>query len=481
MDGKGMAAVAGDDGGARGCRLDGGGVVGDGSAVGGWQGCRMAVVQEETGGCQAWVTMVRWFCGSGRAEEVGKGGEYGGTWKGAVGDGGTVGGWWCEHNSTLLTLKSAPQSNLFSVISFVFNSRALDSTFYFTWLAHTKTSLFVLLYSNVQQMNSASLYSNKLICDDQVTFRSLDYCMSSQSFVPKDPMNDMMEYQCESADNMIAFGGLSDFAPYIGTESTQTHALIGPYTNNAIDMGSGTFYDPIELAELPFYCPYQSTGSTRHDMSMVGISFMEFLFFLLNYLMPKEEVASTEPYMNMERHHAEHALKQINTYPVQGVKMEEVHESHSFLNCKASTSNVVPRRFSKTYQRRSRSSDEYKRRTLIAEKMHVLQELLPESFKSRRGDEEAIVDNAVAHVKYLQLQLKELCRSKLGGGSHSAPLSYLEGFGHYHPQDQLIREPLEKEIGSLIQENQATTLQLLESKGLHMMPMTSIDALRCSL
>ncbi|KAH9621376.1 hypothetical protein KSS87_002026 [Heliosperma pusillum] len=89
MDGKGMAAVAGDDGGARGCRLDGGGVVGDGSAVGGWQGCRMAVVQEEIGGCQAWVTMVRWFCGSGRAEGVEKGGEYGGTWKGAVGDGGT--------------------------------------------------------------------------------------------------------------------------------------------------------------------------------------------------------------------------------------------------------------------------------------------------------------------------------------------------------------------------------------------------------
>ncbi|XP_074275001.1 uncharacterized protein LOC141599027 isoform X1 [Silene latifolia] len=318
-------------------------------------------------------------------------------------------------------------------------------------------------------MNSASFHSNKLFCDEQVPFRSLDYSMNSHSFVPKDPIKDM-EYQCDSADNMIAFSGFSEFhlkAPYIGTESIQNHALLGPYTNNSIDMGSGTFYDgnPVELAALPFYCPYENSGSRRLDTSM------------LNCLVPKDEVASTESYMNMERHHTE-----INTYPLQEVKMEEAYESDSFFNCKPSTSNVVPRKFSKRYQRRSRASEvEHNRRTLIAEKMHVLQELLPGSHKFKKGDKEAILDNVVAHVKYLQLQLKELSRSKLGGGSHTAPLSYLEGYGHYHPQDQLIREPLEKEIGSLIQENQDTTLQLLESKGLHMTPTTSIDALRCSL
>ncbi|KAK9726125.1 hypothetical protein RND81_05G191700 [Saponaria officinalis] len=300
------------------------------------------------------------------------------------------------------------------------------------------------------------------------------FCLSSLLSVPEHSMEDMMDYQCNSADNMLGFSGFSEVqmkALYSGTGSIPTHLLSGSYLNNAADMGSSALYDisdventyvsPNELSGLRFDCPYGNTGSRRHETS------------LSNYLMPKEEVAATEPYMFMECQHAE-----SNAFPVQAVKTEEAYGFHTFLNHEASTSNPPRRSLIRAYRQRSRAAEtESNRRAIIHEKMQALQELLPASSK---GDQEAIVDNAIAHVKYLQLQLKELSRNKLGGESVSGPLSFLEGYGHYHAQEQMIREPLEEVIGTLMENNQTTALRLLETKGLHLMHMTSVDALRCS-
>ncbi|KAL9227956.1 hypothetical protein vseg_003586 [Gypsophila vaccaria] len=325
-------------------------------------------------------------------------------------------------------------------------------------------------------------------------------------------MEDMMEYQFDSADNIIGYSGFSDVqmkALCSGAGSIPMHLLSGLYSNSAADMGSWAFYDysdvenknvsPNELSGvsgLPFYCPYESTGSRRHETS------------LSSHLMLKEEVASTDdaildevsweldlkamfpydvrtfvasafvstdPYVNMECEHAE-----SNAVPIQAVKMEEAYGSHSFFNHEESTSNPPPRSLSRRCRHRSRAAEvESNRRTIITEKMQALRELLPSSLKAKQGDQEAIVDDAIAHVKYLQLQLKELSRSKLGGESVSAPLSFLEGYGHYHPQEQMLGEPLEELIGNLMKDGQTTAVRLLESKGIHLMPMTSVDEL-CS-
>ncbi|KAJ8445946.1 hypothetical protein Cgig2_003822 [Carnegiea gigantea] len=101
------------------------------------------------------------------------------------------------------------------------------------------------------------------------------------------------------------------------------------------------------------------------------------------------------------------------------------------------------------------------RRFMVAEKLRALQELLPATLKANQdsvhSNRESILDNTLGYIKYLELQVK--------------------GHGHYYPHDKFFTEPLEEVFGELIEENQTAACRLLESKGLHTVPIGSVHAL----
>ncbi|XVF32615.1 hypothetical protein REPUB_Repub17cG0097600 [Reevesia pubescens] len=127
------------------------------------------------------------------------------------------------------------------------------------------------------------------------------------------------------------------------------------------------------------------------------------------------------------------------------------------------------------------SASDRQRRLRIAEWIKALQELLPNS--TERGQAN-IMDDIIDHVKFLQLQIKELSRSRLGGEPTSYPFVFLEGYGHYllhELHEQNIKEPLEEMLGKLLEINPPAATQLLESRGLHIMPRELFDSLHRSV
>lgn len=107
------------------------------------------------------------------------------------------------------------------------------------------------------------------------------------------------------------------------------------------------------------------------------------------------------------------------------------------------------------------------RRMKIAERIEALGELFP---CSKQGGKASLVDEIIGHIKYLQFQMKDLSRSRLGGEPTSVPFVFLEGCGHYILDEHQI-EPLEDKMGKLLEVNPSMATQLLESKGLFVMPM----------
>ncbi|CAK8571948.1 unnamed protein product [Lathyrus sativus] len=115
------------------------------------------------------------------------------------------------------------------------------------------------------------------------------------------------------------------------------------------------------------------------------------------------------------------------------------------------------------------------RRQRIADNLKALHELLP----NPEGGSQAqayILDDIIDYVKYLQNQLKELSGSKLQSDSNAIPLVFHEGYGHYI-KDQMLNEPLEEIMGKLVEEHSAATSQLLESKGLILLPIALVEEL----
>ncbi|KAG5587069.1 hypothetical protein H5410_047503 [Solanum commersonii] len=93
------------------------------------------------------------------------------------------------------------------------------------------------------------------------------------------------------------------------------------------------------------------------------------------------------------------------------------------------------------------------RRMKIAEKIDALGELFP---CSKQGGKASQMDEIIDHIKYLQFQMK--------------------GCGHYILDEQQI-EPLEDTMGKLLELNPSMATQLLESKGLFVMPMALAEGL----
>ncbi|KAI4301279.1 hypothetical protein L6164_034572 [Bauhinia variegata] len=133
----------------------------------------------------------------------------------------------------------------------------------------------------------------------------------------------------------------------------------------------------------------------------------------------------------------------------------------------------LPRSQCSTSKKKENKTDR-QRRLRISENVRALHDLLPNALE---GNQAYILDDIIDYVKYLQLQIKELSASKLQGESISVPLTFHEGFGHYINQ-QMLNEPLEEMMGKLLEEHPAAATQLLESRGLCLLPMTLVEDLR---
>lgn len=119
-------------------------------------------------------------------------------------------------------------------------------------------------------------------------------------------------------------------------------------------------------------------------------------------------------------------------------------------------------------------SADRRRRLKITERLEAFQDFFPHP---KSGGKPAILDDVVDYIKYLQFQIKELSQSRLGGESSGTPFIFLEGYGHYLVEDEVLSEPLEELVGKLLEVNPFAATQLFESKGILMMPMTLAEGL----
>ncbi|GMI66538.1 hypothetical protein like AT5G64980 [Hibiscus trionum] len=165
--------------------------------------------------------------------------------------------------------------------------------------------------------------------------------------------------------------------------------------------------------------------------------------------------------------------QQDNAFWMQEPKEEDYNVSHFQSKGTFSAPSFGSQPQYRIPKRRAPENDR-KRKIRISEGIKALQELLPNS--SERGQANAL-DDVIDYVKFLQIQIKELSQSRLGGELTSNPFVFLEGHGHYVLHEQMINEPLEEIMGKLLEINPSAATQLLESRGLYMIPWALVDGL----
>ncbi|XP_057421004.1 bHLH transcription factor RHL1-like [Lotus japonicus] len=137
------------------------------------------------------------------------------------------------------------------------------------------------------------------------------------------------------------------------------------------------------------------------------------------------------------------------------------------------------------------------RRERIAERMKALQELVPNANKT---DKASMLDEIIDYVKFLQVQVKVLSMSRLGGASAVAPLvadmSSEAGGGdcngtRSHPRNSQKMTAsssndsltvTEQQVAKLMDEDMGSAMQYLQGKGLCLMPIslaTAVSAATC--
>ncbi|KAL3746331.1 hypothetical protein ACJRO7_015310 [Eucalyptus globulus] len=131
------------------------------------------------------------------------------------------------------------------------------------------------------------------------------------------------------------------------------------------------------------------------------------------------------------------------------------------------------------------------RRERIAERMKALQELVPNANKT---DKASMLDEIIDYVKFLQLQVKVLSMSRLGGAAAVAPLvadmssegggggdgSQANGSGRSSSNGGASGDSLtvsEHQVAKLMEEDMGSAMQYLQGKGLCLMPISLATAI----
>ncbi|XP_071698701.1 bHLH transcription factor RHL1-like [Rutidosis leptorrhynchoides] len=125
------------------------------------------------------------------------------------------------------------------------------------------------------------------------------------------------------------------------------------------------------------------------------------------------------------------------------------------------------------------------RRERIAERMKGLQELVPNANKT---DKASMLDEIIDYVKFLQLQVKVLSMSRLGGAAANA-MAPAEGGGVGRSSNGATSSSnnetmtvTENQVVKLMEEDMGSAMQYLQGKGLCLMPIslaTAISSATC--
>ncbi|XP_010447636.1 PREDICTED: transcription factor bHLH69-like [Camelina sativa] len=123
------------------------------------------------------------------------------------------------------------------------------------------------------------------------------------------------------------------------------------------------------------------------------------------------------------------------------------------------------------------------RRERIAERMKSLQELVPNGNKT---DKASMLDEIIDYVKFLQLQVKVLSMSRLGGAaSVSSQISEDASGSHENTSssgENQTAKMTEHQVAKLMEEDMGSAMQYLQGKGLCLMPIslaTTISTATC--
>ncbi|KAL5698905.1 hypothetical protein ACHQM5_029879 [Ranunculus cassubicifolius] len=131
------------------------------------------------------------------------------------------------------------------------------------------------------------------------------------------------------------------------------------------------------------------------------------------------------------------------------------------------------------------------RRERIAERMKGLQELVPNANKT---DKASMLDEIIDYVKFLQLQVKVLSMSRLGGAAAVAPLladisneggadsiqTNGSGGRNSNGTSSAANDSLtvtENQVAKLMEEDMGSAMQYLQGKGLCLMPISLASAI----
>ncbi|KAI4344269.1 hypothetical protein L6164_011515 [Bauhinia variegata] len=196
-------------------------------------------------------------------------------------------------------------------------------------------------------------------------------------------------------------------------------------------------------------------------------------------------------------HHPQGGLMQGQNFAGSGVATNQTPAS--------GTANGAPAQPKQRVRaRRGQATDPHSiaerlRRERIAERMKALQELVPNANKT---DKASMLDEIIDYVKFLQLQVKVLSMSRLGGAAAVAPLvadmspeggggdciQAAANGGRNSNSNQTASSSndgltmTEHQVAKLMEEDMGSAMQYLQGKGLCLMPIslaTAISAATC--
>ncbi|XP_061990445.1 bHLH transcription factor RHL1-like [Rosa rugosa] len=200
---------------------------------------------------------------------------------------------------------------------------------------------------------------------------------------------------------------------------------------------------------------------------------------------------SLSPNQPQHFHHPQGGALQAQNYGAQAAAMTQPPANGS-----AGASAAQPR--PRVRARRGQATDPHSiaerlRRERIAERMKALQELVPNANKT---DKASMLDEIIDYVKFLQLQVKVLSMSRLGGAGAVAPLvtESSEGggdciqtsanggtrggrSGNQTASSNDSMTVTEHQVAKLMEEDMGSAMQYLQGKGLCLMPISLATAI----
>ncbi|KAJ4956194.1 hypothetical protein NE237_012977 [Protea cynaroides] len=267
---------------------------------------------------------------------------------------------------------------------------------------------------------------------------------------------------------MQAISGLSEFPRNILYEESRAATVSTP-TNSALNMNVTKAMPPMHMlnvynheaskAPARFLCSAKTEmlEGNNYDVPMAG------------YLCPDGE---GEPQNKLIGGNDISVLNHVSSSQLSDGYQCNVSEPHLVVTI------AVPGSPSTSVSRRRASIQknitDRVTRARISGGIKSLRELLPHC---REASKASVLDDTIEYIKYLQLQIKSLSQSRLGGEAAAAPFVHLEGYGHYLFHQDILNEPLEEIINRLMEVDIATATQLFDSKGLSLMPIALAEEL----